>query len=309
MMTQLRKLSVFLICTGLVLISFFSSLDGVENRIERKFACPKYLVVEGSFLDVRIEGENRQDVQVKGILEEVGREPGYEWVVEETLGELKVRLAAKGAPGYNIDGKVSILVPKHVQLKVANSSGDIWVGHMDSQDVSLRSASGKIKLLDCQGKFKVSAASGEVSASDLAGTIRLRTVSGDQHLQQLRGLITCRTTSGQIEGIGLKGDIEIESSCGLVALESIDGDLEVETKSGSVKLHDIDIEDEANVRTITGSLYLETRQSLDHYSMQLSSETGSVIRKGQNIGRKWRFEGSHKTFKMATTSGSIHLSN
>ncbi len=294
-----------------VLSGWSLALEATTLSLNKEWPASKLITVDAGFLSVKVEGEERQTIEASSVLENLGKEASYEWQVNEDEEELRLRLVATNIPHYNIDGTLTLKVPQKTSVRINNSSGDVWVHHLKSKEVAIKTASGDITFQDCTGVIKANSASGEINASRLQGTLKFRNVSGDLHLNNLEGAIFSRTTSGQTEGYHLQGDVEIEASCGSVNIEDLQGDLEVETRSGPIKARGIRSTDEVNLRSITGSIYLTMAQPLNEFSVQMNSETGTVVVQKQNMGRKFQQDkvdlpGAPK-IKMVTISGSIQL--
>jgi DUF4097 and DUF4098 domain-containing protein YvlB len=128
--------------------------------------------------------------------------------------------------------------------------------------VTLRTASGDIRVRDVQGRVYIQSASGDVSLRDIAGSVLIKGASSDMDIKRLRGRLGVRTISG---------DLEIEQS-ELAALSagSVSGDMSIkaalhpgedyafQTVSGDLDL-DLPTEAGADVdfQTVSGDFHCE----------------------------------------------------
>lgn len=292
---------------GIACLMMQSFCNGSEIRLESTYQKPSLVAVEGGFLEVRVEGQDRSDVAVKAIVDE---EDGsnYEWVVESSSHELKLRLHVKSPPQSYANGIITLQIPQNVELCVINSSGDISISHVCSPSLMLRSASGSMALIGCRGKIKASAASGDIDASNLDGHIHLRTISGDQRIENVKGLLDGRTNSGQIEAVDVCGTMDFESSHGSIILDRVDGNLEIETKAGSVKIQKFSIKKEAHIRSITGSIALQMSE-LNGCNIYAQSDSGSIKYDGKFQPHKWIRElpQAKKSVYIRSVSGNLRL--
>lgn len=276
--------------------------------LDKKWPASKLVNVNANFLSVKIEGENRSDIQAISTLENLGDDVTYEWSVKEDEEELHLRLISSDIPYAEVEGTITLKVPHNTSVRVNNLSGDVWVYHLKSQEIAVKTASGDITFQDCQGTVKGNSASGEINASRLKGTLKFRNVSGDLHLNNLEGSISSRTTSGYTEAYHLQGDVEIEASCGSVSVEDVTGELEIETRAGPIKVRALRATEEVNLRSITGNIQLAVVQPLRDLSVQINTDTGTVSVAKQKVARKWSQDRAEAVkLKLATISGSIQL--
>lgn len=138
---------------------------------------------------------------------------------------------------YRINLDLRLVVPRHVQLDLRNSSGDVAVKDREGH-VKVRSSSGDIEASDLRGSVAVTATSGTVRVDKVAGDVRAYTSSGSIILDKVEGAVWANAASGDITIEDASGMIEAQTSSGDVKIESktVGGDYDVLTTSGNVTL-------------------------------------------------------------------------
>ncbi|MEJ2299483.1 MAG: DUF4097 family beta strand repeat-containing protein [Woeseiaceae bacterium] len=186
---------------------------------------------------VKVDGWNRDEVQVKGFL---GR--NVEELIFDRDGDritIKVKVPKKGSRDIKSDLRVS--VPRESSIDVATVSADIEV----------EGVRGYQKLEAVSGDIDTEAFESDVRAGTVSGDVEVRgqgedtethgnSVSGDVVFYRLSGQVTAESVSGDIEIEGgafdragfntVNGDIEF------VAELRSDGKLTAETVNGEVDL-------------------------------------------------------------------------
>jgi DUF4097 and DUF4098 domain-containing protein YvlB len=187
---------------------------------------------------VKVDGWNRDEVQVKGFL---GR--NVEELIFDRDGDritIKVKVPKKGSRDIKSDLRVS--VPRESSIDVATVSADIEV----------EGVRGYQKLEAVSGDIDTEAFESDVRAGTVSGDVEVRgqgedtethgnSVSGDVVFYRLSGQVTAESVSGDIEIDGgafdragfntVNGDIEF------VAELRSDGKLTAETVNGEVDLN------------------------------------------------------------------------
>lgn len=147
---------------------------------------------------VEVEGWNRDEVQVKGML---GR--NVEELIFDRDGDkitIKVKVPKKGS--RDIKSDLSVSVPRASSIDVATVSADI-------------------EVTGVRGYQRLEAVSGDIDTEAFESDVRAGTVSGDV---EVRG----QGEDTETHGNSVSGDVLFYRLSGQVSAESVSGDVEVE---------------------------------------------------------------------------------
>ena len=207
--------------------------------------------------------------------------------------------------------------PKVSTIQMA--SGEVFIDNLETDELTVGSASGDIKVLFTNAKDKIalSAASGEIEfATGKTTKFSAKTASGDILIKQLTSNeILCDTNSGEIT------TQEIE--CEYLACETTSGDIDcskticqyfdIKAVSGSVDLElENQIEAESSIKTTSGSVDLVVPEDMN-FEIIANSSSGKFEDeiKERTYHPKHNFVSKYNeggvTILIDTTSGSIEL--
>ena len=207
--------------------------------------------------------------------------------------------------------------PTTTELNTA--SGEVFIEDLETDKLSVSSASGDIKILFSNAKDEItlSAASGEIEF-ETGNTTKFsaKTASGDILIKQLTSNeIICDAVSGEITTQEIK--------CEYLSCETTSGDIDcsktvcqyfdIKAVSGSVDLElDNQIEAESSIKTTSGSVDLVVPEDMNFEIIANSSSgkfeddiNGRTYHPRDNFASKYNEGGV--TILIDTTSGSIEL--
>ena len=190
-------------------------------------------------------------------------EPVRIYVPESYIGNYKIDI---------VSGEVSLLeLGKINKLEIESVSGGIYVeGIETTQKIEINSISGSITLKQVYSKE-------EIEIATTSGAVGLSEVSSD-------GELACDTVSGDING----SDVSAKA-------------VNCETTSGGVNLKQVAVEEKFNGESVSGGYYIEFTDSINNYTMDFDSVSGSC-----NQG-KGKHGNGDKELSIETTSGSINV--
>jgi hypothetical protein len=153
----------------------------------------------------------------------------------------------------NCDLSYEIRVPRGVQIKVDEDSGDVHVSGTDGL-IDISTSSGDVKLTDDSGPINVDESSGDVRLTDVGGSARVKSASGG------------------IDASGLTKDVDFDAASGdinakFASLEGV-STIRMRTDSGSITL-DVPRNFSARISATTDSGSLDSNLKLpihDHDS-------------------------------------------
>lgn len=134
------------------------------------------------------------------------------------------------------DIEVRVTCPPGTDLELAGGSTDLRVdGELGA--VSVRTASGDVRLSAVSDRLEVKSASGDVSVGRAAAQSTLATVSGDLELERVEGPITARAVSGDTTIGALSAPLTLSTTSGDVTVRRVHaGEMNVQTISGDVRI-------------------------------------------------------------------------
>lgn len=243
-----------------------------------------------------------------------------EFYVEDDTFVIKSKKKRFWNPGYICNVYLYLptdFFPTTTELNTA--SGEVFIEDLETDELTVKSASGDIKVLFSNAKDKItlSAASGEIEF-ETGNTTKFsaKTASGDILIKQLTSNeIICDAVSGEIT------TQEIE--CEYLSCETTSGDIDcsktvcqyfdIKAVSGSVDLElENQIEAESSIKTTSGSVDLVVPEDMNFEIIANSSSgkfeddiNGRTYRPRDNFESKYNEGGI--TILIDTTSGSIEL--
>jgi hypothetical protein len=160
-------------------------------------------------------------------------------------------------------------------------------------------------------------ASCELEIATATGSITVSGVSGPKKLETGTGSIAVRDSDGDVLGTsgtgsqvyaGVSGDIAAKAGTGSVTLEGVRGTISAETSTGTIQGKALRLVSDSSFTAHTGSVTLDLAQSLDDFSFQLRTDTGS-IKVGDAEARGRLVIGAGKIKLQAETdTGSVRIS-
>jgi hypothetical protein len=134
------------------------------------------------------------------------------------------------------DVECRIACPHGANLELSGGSTDVQVdGELGS--VSVRTASGDVRLGTVRAELQVKTASGDVSLDAADADATVSSVSGDVDLGRVAGSLDARTVSGTLDVAGVGSALEVSTTSGDITVGSVgSGDVRVQSVSGDVRI-------------------------------------------------------------------------
>jgi hypothetical protein len=293
--------------------------DGDEELFEREFPMDDIEVIAVRLLatDLRVEASSDGILRVRA----EGRGAARRLEISQEGGKLS--LIEHEARGPALDELCLELPPDIGFAEIASVSGEILIEGVEAQ-VSVKGSSGDISLSECPGHCAIETASGTVEA-DSVGAISVKTASGDIRIGVVAGDAVARSASGdisleEIEGAAAaesaNGDISIIGAGGKVGAKSSSGDIHivdcaeplmVTTGSGSVEIDCSAGCGGANVSSLSGDISLSLDEEADAV-VRASSTSGEVSVGERGNGRgEIRLGAGGPEINLKTVSGDISV--
>ena len=209
---------------GVCLVAVASVAQAAEKRLDRTFSVASggRLTIDSDGTDLRVEGTGGNQVVVHIILEGSERSLERMTLSAEQNGN-DVAVAAKHGSGkwtdwfggWNLGGKIEVLVPRDYNIDIRTSGGDI-------------------KVVQLNGNARGRTSGGDIQIAEVRGPVDMQTSGGDVRVEQVEGSTRLGTSGGDIEILRLKGDLDAKTSGGYIHLDEVDGQVVARTSSGNV---------------------------------------------------------------------------
>lgn len=190
----------------------YSSVIEQERRVERG----SRIVVRNEFGDIRIEGSDRNTVEVVATDR---NSPVPMSITEASSANKKVFTVSPVESGRG-DRQISleVKVPRDVELApIYLRRGNISINNLDG-GVSLRTDDGNIRVQRSGssggGFVEAMAGSGNVDLSNINGDVRIVAISSGVTVQCVKGDVAARVSSGYVAASNIDGDVELNVSSG-----------------------------------------------------------------------------------------------
>ena len=208
-----------------------------ESRIVDPSGIVKIKSLRG---EVRVEGWNKNEVRVRGDLDDLAT--GLHFDVEGNQTRVEIKM-----PGQNVnwgDGSdLLIQVPLGSRIVVDSVSSDIYAEKLVA-GVQIRTVSGEIELRDARDLISLRSVSGSIHTEDTQGELRATSSSGELNVRNHKGNAQVETMSGEIDleesevarltGASISGEINVQAQLletVIAEITSVSGEVVVEVIS------------------------------------------------------------------------------
>ncbi len=207
-------------------------------HVELKIRLPKGRVAvetveqRRTVVELRPFGRAGEDVPDDVVVTAAERKGGHVIVIEQ---EDRRRFGPlKRSRGGGVE--VRVTCPEGAALDLSGASTELDAeGRLG--EVSVRTATGDVRLGTVGGKLEVKTASGDIAVARIESTASLATVSGDLDVGRVEGSLTVRSVSGDVEISVTRGAVTVSSTSGNVDLKSVcAGGVQVHTVSGDTRI-------------------------------------------------------------------------
>jgi DUF4097 and DUF4098 domain-containing protein YvlB len=131
---------------------------------------------------------------------------------------------------------VKVTCPPGSDLDLSGGSTDLRV-EGDLGEVSVRTASGDVRLGSVRRKLQVKTASGDVSVGVIEAEGAVNTVSGDIGVERIDGSLVARAVSGDARIATVRGPLTLATTSGDARIESVEaGEVHFQSVSGDVRI-------------------------------------------------------------------------
>ncbi len=237
----------------------------------------KMVTLEGVFCDIYVEQGDK--VYFKGKIEGRGDRGDYEIKSRLDGDRVEIWVDSRSNRGWGSRisySKLELTVPADTELRIKNTSGDIYMRGVSGRSMKVSSTSGDIELSDMAGPLEVSCTSGDIEIDDIVGELEAGTTSGDIEVSGLQGDSEVGSTSGDIEIVNFQGDLWAHATSGEIDLRRGRGALKLKTTSGNIDGYGLEITGDIELRASSGDISLELTNDLRDLNFDLESSSGDL---------------------------------
>ena len=202
----------------------------VEQRF--RYREVSHLIIDGGFLDVRVFGAERQDVEAQLSLSARMLRRNQPVLVAQQIGRtLRLRLDRNQLPV----GRAALMwgpnlilsVPRTTQVEIRTTSGTVAIHRLANGNAQVRTNSGDIYVGDLQADLELVAGSGSISVQRISGDVRATTATGRISAVGVAGSVSVRTQEGHRLLRRIQGDIDVGEAGGLLEVQQHQGSLRI----------------------------------------------------------------------------------
>ena len=292
----------------------FAQDNSVLASAKQSYNGIKQLVVKGRFCDVYLsatEGKNKVDFQgeITGKTKMIGNVQNTIQIRQEQRGDVlevwvEGEFVASGIGWNNINGKLLFDLPQDIVVRVDNSSGDVRLrGLKSNQKCELETSSGDIVAESVEANLRVVASSGDIEINDLIGDLDVRTSSGDQNVRNVKGNLYCVASSGDVGMDRIEGTLNVTASSGDLSLDDVKGNITLRTSSGDITGRAVVLTSEAQIDTTSGEVRLSFKNMMNDLSFDLKTSSGNLRVGKESGGKRYLLKQGAVNVRGISTSG------
>jgi len=268
----------------------------------------KSLEVEGGFCNVELKGSSGSSLTMNARIEGNDNPDKYEIVYRVDNGRIKVWIERPNSSWRNIKGWMKFDVPKHIDVKIDNSSGNIQAEDLESNEIYLEASSGNITAENLKGLLNLKCSSGNITLEGQDGRTTARASSGNLRIEEVTGDLNAHASSGNITISDIRGDIEADCSSGNIRLSDTEGRLTIGTSSGNIRGEGILLTGDSRFKASSGGVTIELKNSKEDLSFDLDTGSGNLYAAGSSADDKLILKRGPITISGITTSGNQRYS-
>jgi len=230
--------------SGILLLGLLFTYSSAfcAKHIERTFQIGPggKLTLQSDFGSVKVEGQERNTVQVK-----VDSDRDIEEILDLTFTREGEELIIKGEKErislfkfFKLKSKkvqFTIAVPKNFNLNLKTAGGRIDLSSIEGE-VSGSTSGGGIAAEKITGPLNVHTSGGRIKLNEINGPVGAKTSGGGIELHDINGLVEAKTSGGRITTSRLTGDATLSTAGGSITAEEHIGHLDARTSGGSIKI-------------------------------------------------------------------------
>lgn len=273
------KSKLKLMLVALLLVSGFGAFSQTvlaEKHFEGEGI--KSVKIIGIFCDVSIvEGEK---LVFDGLIKGDGNEGDYLIATVRSGDQLLIKVERKEEQNRfwkDIElSKLDLTIPNGVYVDVDNTSGDIKITGIKTEDITISATSGDLTLRDLEADINIKTTSGDLYMRNHRGDVTMRSTSGDQEFYKVIGDLKTQATSGDITIDDLQGRLDIVATSGDLRFDNLEGTISANTTSGEMKGNDILLTGDSRFKSTSGDIHIEFTNDVNTLGFDLEASSGDL---------------------------------
>ncbi len=245
------------------------------DQVDSRFDNVRSVSVEGVFCNVTVKPGNTSGVHLVGEIRATRGGDDYSIETSQNGTELKVWVEHPNNMRGMVKGFLSFEVPENVLLNVKNVSGNVEVEKIRSDNMSLSSVSGNVKVSGVGANVSLRSVSGEIDASLMGGDLDAKSVSGSVRVANIKGDFSGQSTSGNVSAKMVEGETSVHSTSGDLKGENLMNGATMKTTSGSIQINIL--KGDLTGKTVSGDIRLEDVTGVLNLSSTSGSQRGTGI--------------------------------
>ena len=290
---------------GILFLPFYGHSQTIYAEADAKYDGIKRVEVQGRFADVKILGTEESGVDFKGIIRgKLRGSKDFEIKHRQEGSTLKVWIEAPRSIMGRFEAQLSFKVPYSIDIDITNSSGDIYIEEIISEQMKLKASSGDIELKNIETLLTTTTTSGDLDINYLKGSISAASTSGDQKFNHIRANISTVATSGDLSLFDIVGDLSTRTTSGDLQFEDIEGRvsnvstsgnltinkaktiLDLHTTSGDISGDGIELIGDSKFKSTSGDVSIDFDNNIDEMSFDLRASSGDLRAGSRSADRK-----------------------
>ncbi len=203
---------------------------------------------------------------------------------------------------------LAVGVPKGYSgtFSIITASGDVDIRNLDATEFKITSASGEVDIenIKASGEASVKTASGDIDIKEFnSDNLIIESISGEVNCENVYSAeeFNLKTTSGDIAIKNLLTDYsKFKTISGEIYIENSKKINSIITTSGDIDIKNLEIDNELNIKTISGEIYLDFVEG-SLINLEFDSVSGDLENEFGNI-----YGGENKVY-VKTTSGDLKV--
>ena len=275
---------IMMLCFSLATCSRTPSTVTVETQVDVVVETFEYsgvteLRVDGMFFAVEVSGHTGNRVEGSITIPQVIYDGNYVEVNHAQSGDvLNIEVTKKRASNPSFPGAaiISVRTPRDTAIDLRTSSGKITAVQIETDTVSLKSSSGKIKAEDLNARIDIASSSGSQDIQLCKGSLSINSSSGKVSVREVEGNISVGSSSGNQTYEKIEGNINATSSSGSITITNQTGSLDLKATSGRLEGRGVKLTGNSSFTTSSGKISIELMNDFEDFSFDLQSSSGVI---------------------------------
>ncbi len=295
-----------------LILLFLSHTQGFgQEMIEKTYSGITKLEVDISGIDVSYVGNSEvNSVDIKAMLG-VNENPDKNLVMIKMGNTLKIGYKKHDKQkAVNEKRFIQIEGPETMALRLKNTSGQIQVRNVHSDETSVVMNSGFARVNGVFGDLSIKGNSGKVDVNNVHGNLNCSINSGSIEVVDVFGNVDLSSNSGSIKARNVEGRLNGKVNSGQMKIDDVMELGELRVTSGFIKVQRGGLGPTTSLQGSSGLIDIITESPLEDYNFELNAGSGALI-VGEHSKTKNLIvqNGSPHTIRGNINSGSIKIQN